>query len=149
MIRLKNNKRQAKHGKNDPAIVADIVARIVRAADPEKIVLFGSAARNTMGPDSDYDLLVIKRGKFDYWRQVEAIRKQLWGAGAAVDIVLATPEDVERYRDSFCLVICPAMKEGKVVYECRQAAAKRSARVVEPRKKQLKARRRHDRWGVV
>jgi len=47
-------------GKPDPAIFADIVKRIVAAAQPEKIVLFGSAARGTMGPDSDYDLLVIK-----------------------------------------------------------------------------------------
>ena len=38
-----------KCGKPDPAIVAEIVERIVRAANPEKIVLFGSAAREEMG----------------------------------------------------------------------------------------------------
>jgi hypothetical protein len=27
-----------------------------------------------------------------------------------------TPEDVERYKDSFALVIEPALREGKVVY---------------------------------
>ena len=32
-----------------PAILADIVKRIVEAANPEKIVLFGSAARGEMG----------------------------------------------------------------------------------------------------
>ena len=51
-------------GKPDPAILVDIVRRVVEAAAPEKIVLFGSAARGEMGPDSDYDLLVIKGGKF-------------------------------------------------------------------------------------
>jgi predicted nucleotidyltransferase len=51
-----------RRGKPDPAIVADIVRRIVRAAKPERIVLFGSAARSEMGPDSDYDVLVIKGG---------------------------------------------------------------------------------------
>jgi predicted nucleotidyltransferase len=116
-----------RRGKPDAAIVADIVKRIVRAARPERIVLFGSAARGTMHSDSDYDFLVIKRGKFDYWRVVQAIRKHLRGAAAPVDIVLVTPEDVERYRDSHCLVICPAMKEGNVVYESQAAAAKRSA----------------------
>ena len=34
----------------------------------------------------------------------------------AVDVVVVTPEEVELYRDSHCLVICPAMREGKVVY---------------------------------
>ena len=53
-------KARKRKGTPDPAILADIVARIVRAAEPQKIVLFGSAARGTMGPDSDYDLLVIK-----------------------------------------------------------------------------------------
>ena len=40
----------------------------------------------------------------------------LHGVGAAVDVVVVTPEDVERYRDSHALVIAPALKEGKVVY---------------------------------
>ena len=56
-------KTKKKQGKPDPAIVADIVKAVVRAAKPEKIVLFGSAARGEMGPDSDYDLLESLREK--------------------------------------------------------------------------------------
>ena len=104
-----------RQGKADPAILADIVQRVVETADPEKIVLFGSAARGTMGPDSDYDLLVIKGGKFDRDRVTRNIYRQLNGE-AAVDVVVVTPEEVERYRDTHCLVICPALREGRVVY---------------------------------
>ena len=68
-----------------------------------------------MGPNSDYDLLVIKGGKFNHWRLLTKIYRELPGT-AAVDVVLATPEDVERYRNSHCMVICPAMREGKVIY---------------------------------
>jgi predicted nucleotidyltransferase len=57
-------KTRKKQGKPRPVILADIVERVVRAAEPEKIVLFGSAARVTMGPDSDYDLLVLKGGGY-------------------------------------------------------------------------------------
>jgi predicted nucleotidyltransferase len=106
-------------GKPDPAVLADIVKRIVRAANPEKIVLFGSAARSQMGPNSDIDLLVIKDGKFDYWRVLTNIYRNLRGDGAAVDVVLVTAEDAERYRDTHCLVICPALREGKVIYEAK------------------------------
>ena len=105
-----------KRGKPDPAVLANIIRQIVRAAKPEKVVLFGSAARGTMGPDSDYDLLVIKAGKFNHNRITTAIYRELSGE-AAVDAVVVTPEEVERYRDSFCLVIYPALREGKVVYE--------------------------------
>ena len=69
-----------------------------------------------MGPDSDYDLLVIKRGKFNHHRVTTAIYRNISGE-AAVDAVVVTPEDVERYRDTHCLVICPALRDGKVVYE--------------------------------
>ena len=105
-----------KQGKPDPAILADIVKRVVEAAKPEKIVLFGSAARGTMGPDSDLDLLVIKGGKFNRHRVTTAIYRHLSGE-IGVDAVVVTPEEVERYRDTHCLVICPALREGKVVYE--------------------------------
>ena len=110
--------KKTKHrGKPDPAILADIVERIVRAATPERIVLFGSAARGEMGPDSDLDLLVIKGGKFNKHQVTVATYRALRGKDAAVDLVFATPEEVERYRDPHCLVICPALREGKVVYE--------------------------------
>jgi predicted nucleotidyltransferase len=108
--------RKTRRGKPDPAILADIVKRIVRAAKPEKIILFGSAARGEMGPNSDLDLLVIKRGKFNRRRITTAIYRSLSGE-IGVDAVVVTPEEVERYRDTHCLVICPALREGKVVYE--------------------------------
>ena len=37
----------------------EIVATIVRSANPARIVLFGSAAAGTMDQDSDLDLLVV------------------------------------------------------------------------------------------
>lgn len=94
----------------------EIIRRIVEVAKPDKIILFGSAARGKMGPNSDVDLLVIKSGKFHRGHLTEKIYMNLFGVGQAVDVVVVTPEDVERYRDSFALVVYPALKEGKVVY---------------------------------
>ena len=100
----------------DSAILAATIRQVVAAAAPEKVVLFGSAARGTMGPDSDLDLLVIKAGPFNRHRVTTAIYRQLSG-DIAVDAIVVTPEEVERYRDSPCLAICPALREGRVVYE--------------------------------
>ncbi len=99
-----------------PSVLRDIVRRVVEADQPEKIILFGSAARGEMGPDSDVDLLVIKGGRFQRGRLVERIYRQMHGAEEAVNIIVVTPEEVERYRDTPCLVIYPALREGKVVY---------------------------------
>lgn len=93
----------------------EVVRRIVQAADPEKIILFGSAARKEVGPISDLDLLVIKTGVHRR-RLAQKIYRNLYGVGVAVDVVVATPEDVERYRDTHALVIKPALQEGRIVY---------------------------------
>jgi predicted nucleotidyltransferase len=96
--------------------LTDIVRRVVEVAKPQRIVLFGSAARGEMGPHSDVDLLVIKGGRFHRGRLVEAIYRNLYGADAAVDVIVVTPEEIERYADDPCLIIAPALREGKVVY---------------------------------
>lgn len=97
-------------------ILKEIIRRIVEVAKPDRILLFGSAARGEMGPNSDVDLLVVKSGKFHRGRLTEEIYMNLFGVGQAVDVLVVTPEDIERYGDCFALVIYPAVREGKVVY---------------------------------
>lgn len=96
-------------------LLDEVIRRIVEVADPEKIILFGSAMRGELGPNSDLDLLVVKSGV--HRRQLtQAIYMNLFGVGQAVDVVIVTPEDIERDKDSFALVIEPALREGKVIY---------------------------------
>src|SRR5438876_9755554 len=96
---------RTKNGRVKRKVLADVIRRVVEAAQPDKIILFGSAARGEMGPNSDLDLLVIKGGKFNRGRLTTAIYRQLRGTEAPVDIVVVTPEEVERYRDTHCLVL--------------------------------------------
>jgi predicted nucleotidyltransferase len=98
------------------SILEEIIKRVVAVAHPERIILFGSAARETMGPNSDVDLLVVKSGEFNQSHVLGDIYVNLHGVGQAVDIVLVTPEQLERYRDTHCLVIAPALREGKEIY---------------------------------
>ncbi len=99
----------------DRDVLDEIVRRIVQVARPERIVLFGSSARGEAGANSDLDLLVIKRGAFHHGRLTEEIYRHLIGVGGAVDIVVVTPEDIERFRDSPALAIAPALREGRTV----------------------------------
>ena len=100
----------------DHQTLDDIVQRVVEVAQPEKIILFGSAARGEMGPNSDVDLLVIKETK-DARGLVARIYRQLRGVRVAVDAIVVAPAHVERYKDSHALVIKPALREGTAVYE--------------------------------
>ena len=96
--------------------IEEMVRRLVERFDPEQIVLFGSHARGTAGPDSDVDLLVIlpvsgsKRA-----RQIE-MRVALHDIRVPKDIIVVTPEEVARRRDIVGTIIRPALREGKVLY---------------------------------
>jgi predicted nucleotidyltransferase len=112
-------------------VLAEVVRRIVEVAKPDKIILFGSAVRGEMGPNSDLDLLVIKSGEFDRSRLVGDIYLNLHGAGQAVDVVLVTPDQVERYRNTHCLIIAPALREGKEIYHAGAPSSGGPPRVAE------------------
>jgi predicted nucleotidyltransferase len=98
------------------ATLQDIIRRIVDVAQPERIILFGSAARGEMGPHSDVDVLVVKRGDYNPSQVVGDIYMSLYGVRQAVDVLVVTPEQLEQYRDRHCLVIAPALREGKEMY---------------------------------
>ena len=100
----------------DQETLDEIIRRIVEVARPEKIILFGSAACGKMGPHSDVDLLIIKEEK-DLRKLTARVYRRLYGVGVSVDLVMVTPQDVERYKDSHALVIKPALREGRVMYE--------------------------------
>ena len=103
-------------GQLDPAVLREIVRRVVEAARPDRIILFGSAARGRMGPDSDVDLLVIKSGVEHRRRLAQDIYRRLIGTGVPVDIVVVTPEDIERFGQRVGSIIRPALREGREVY---------------------------------
>jgi uncharacterized protein len=73
------------------AILQDIIQRIVDVAQPERIILFGSAARGEMGPHSDVDVLVVKAGDYNPSQVVGDIYMGLYGIRQAVDVLVVTP----------------------------------------------------------
>lgn len=80
-----------------------------------------------MGSNSDLDLLVVKSGPIHQRKLSQAIYMNLFGFGQVVDIIVVTPEDIERYGNVHALILKPALWEGKVVYERGSGAPRRSA----------------------
>ena len=100
----------------DPQVLAEAIRRVVAVAHPRRSILFGSAARGRMGPDSDLDLLVEVEGPVNRFHKAQEIYRGLFGLGFPVDIVVATTEDLRMYRDDPGMIYGPALEEGKVVY---------------------------------
>jgi predicted nucleotidyltransferase len=102
-------------GKIDEKVLEQVVKRIVEAVAPEKIIVFGSAARGEMGPDSDLDLLIVKSGVHRL-ATAQMIEHSLMGITIPTDIVVATPKDIEAHKNTIGLIYRPALQEGKILY---------------------------------
>jgi uncharacterized protein len=90
--------------------------RIRSVAEPKKVILFGSAARGSMGPDSDIDLLIIVRSGIHRRRTAQEVYRRLVGVGCAIDVVVVTEDDVLAHAHNDGIVIGRAISEGRVVY---------------------------------
>ena len=96
--------------------IAELANRIVHAVRPNRIILFGSAARNELGPDSDLDALVVMPDGVHRGHTTEDIYRKLWGFGIAKDIVVVTESDVRERADDPFTVVGLALSEGREVF---------------------------------
>jgi len=102
----------------DPTL-KQMVDRIVQENHPEKIILFGSRARGTAEPDSDYDLLIVAHVNGSLRQYRREIYHSLYELRLPVgkDIIVATPNDIKRSVGLIGTVLTPAMREGLVLYD--------------------------------
>lgn len=97
-------------------LLDEIVRRIVRTVHPLRIVLFGSAARDTMDSNSDLDLLVVMPDGTHRRQAATEIYKSLRGVGVPKDVIVVTESDVAKHQDNPSLILRPALEEGKDLY---------------------------------
>jgi predicted nucleotidyltransferase len=100
----------------DPQLIGEIVARVVRVAQPVRLVLFGSAATGTMTRDSDIDLLVVEERAADPRRESLRIRRSLRGLGVAFDIIVMSQDRFEATKDVIGGIAYPAHRYGRVIH---------------------------------
>ena len=101
----------------EQAVIDEIVERVVEIARPQKIILFGSAARGDMRAHSDLDFLVIIRDDQDRREVERRIYTSSLSKSMPVDVIVASTSAIARYKHSHALVYKPALREGKIMYE--------------------------------
>ena len=107
-------------GRPNEQKLAAVVESAIEIAHPERIILFGSAARGEMNEDSDLDLLVIA-DKQDRRATARRIRRARPRRSAPLDVVVATASEVEANRHDPCCFLHDALREGRVLYDARSA----------------------------
>ena len=103
--------------KVDESLLNDIVNQILKVTQPEKIVLFGSYARNEAIAVSDIDILIIQSSDLPRYKRSIPVRLALRGLFPSKDIVIYTPEEVKEWESASTSFIASALREGRVLYE--------------------------------
>jgi uncharacterized protein len=100
------------------AELQEIVRRLVKSLEPERIYLFGSYARGTQVPgQSDFDLLVIVPDSNLPRHQREARSYDtLWGLPTPVDLVVLTREEFNRTSRVKTSLASIAQNQGVLIY---------------------------------
>ncbi len=97
--------------------IAEITRRLISAAHPKKLILFGSFARGNFGPDSDIDILVIETSVKSKHSEMVRLRKALRGIIFPIDILVISEAEFLERSSHPSNVYYWAAKEGKVLYE--------------------------------
>ena len=102
-------------------VLSEMVKEVVRAIDPEGIILFGSRARGDHREDSDIDLMIVEREPFGPERsrlaEISRVRRTLSRFGFAKDILVYSSDEMRKWSRSPNHVIYSGLTEGKVLYE--------------------------------
>jgi predicted nucleotidyltransferase len=104
------------------------VAILVREAQPERVIMFGSYARGEATPSSDLDLLVVQRELRHQQAEMARLRRALSPLRIPVDILVT---DLAHLSSSWVnfpgSYLYDAVREGKVLYAVDRAGAPAAA----------------------
>jgi len=87
------------------------------AANPAKVILFGSYARGDAGEDSDLDFLVIESDMHDKFNEMVRLRQVLRPLKVAADVLVYSQAEIDQQQDVCSSAVYWALREGRVLYD--------------------------------
>jgi len=97
-------------------IIAIIYQQLVEKVKPLKVILFGSFADGTAGPDSDIDILVVKDRVVSKNQESLDILGLLRDIPISKDIIVASADEYEFYKEEPGSVLRTAHEKGIALY---------------------------------
>lgn len=94
----------------------EIVRRLVDAALPLRIIMFGSRVRGDCSYESDLDLLVIEDRVTDRAREMVRLRRVLADFRFPIDVLVYSGDDVRERGHWLGTPLYEALREGHVLY---------------------------------
>jgi uncharacterized protein len=97
--------------------IAEIVQKIALGYNPDKIILFGSYANGDPDENSDLDLFVVKETDLPRPQRMVHLRKMLYGSMIPIDLIIYTPQEIEKSKENPYSFVYAVLRTGKTLYE--------------------------------
>lgn len=97
--------------------IARLTAILVEAAQPKRIILFGSRARGDASADSDFDVMVVEDKPANRFAGMVRLNRLLRSLDIPVDLLVVGEDRFQYWRDVPGNVYYEAVREGTTLYE--------------------------------
>ena len=101
----------------DEQTMKQVVERIVAAARPRRVILFGSYGRGDADAGSDLDIMVIEPEVADRYAEMIRLHEAVGNIGPGVDVLVYSEAEYEQRSQVPGTVLYWARKEGQALYE--------------------------------
>ncbi len=95
----------------------EVTRRIVEAFNPQRIIVFGSHAYGQPTPDSHVDLLIVMESDERPATRAMRVSKLLRPRPFPMDILVRTPEEIQRRLEMGDYFIREIIERGRILYE--------------------------------
>jgi predicted nucleotidyltransferase len=96
--------------------IKEVATRMGIAANADCVILFGSYARGEVTEHSDVDLMIISESDLPRFKRSRELYKLIKPYPFGMDLVVYTPEEIEKGKMSEVSFVSTVLREGKTLY---------------------------------
>ena len=94
--------------------------KIISGLRPLKIILFGSYVKPKNEKPNDLDILIVMKSSIPFYKRVAQVKMLFNPAPFPMDVIIYTPEEFDKWRNTINHIIPEIIHNGKIVYERKQ-----------------------------
>jgi len=96
--------------------IKQVATRLGAATNAIRVILFGSYARGDAIDNSDVDLMIIAESNLPRFKRSRELYKLFSPYPFGMDLIVYTPKEIERGKESPVSFVSTVLREGKILY---------------------------------